>query len=94
MKYEHVDLPINLHEGEPWFLIRGQDAFAAEAVRGYAALLEAARAVAVRVPAGKDTEELRHRAVDLRLAADDVRSLATTIDEWQHDNGDKVKLPD
>lgn len=89
MKYEGVDLEkagLKLHDGEPWFLIRGQDVLAPEAVESYIELLR------------REGETRSAYAADksgtLKRSAEELEGFVEQIRHWQSKNRDKVKLPD
>lgn len=77
-------------EGEPWFLVRAQDAFAPGAVYGYAAELRAAAVGLEQAQACDAPGTVAH----LKKGADEVENLASRIERWQADNPDAVKIPD
>lgn len=81
-----------LREGEPFFVLRGQDALMPAAVDAYASLLESA-AVSIEQTAGDDPD-LEARAAELRRGAADVMAFANRVRAWQVENDKHVKLPD
>ena len=83
MKYD--DKAPKLLEGEPWFLIRGRDIFAVDAIRAYGDLA-AKKSSSV---ASESTE----RSDNLMKHALQVLKIAERIDNWQQDNADKVREP-
>jgi hypothetical protein len=85
-----LSVAAKLKDGEPYFLLRGQDALAASAIDAYANLLEGA---AVTLEKEGDTDALR-RAEELRQGAADVNEFANNLRKWQVDNEHIVKLPD
>ncbi len=86
-KYE--DLP-ELHVGEPFFILRAQDALAPHTLTNYAALL---RAAAAGASANGDPEHAqRSIALELREQAADVEQRAALMLAWQAEN--HVGLPD
>lgn len=93
-KYSNVRIDgIRFHPGEPWFLIRGQDRFAYEAIQAYADCSELASigAEAATYMSALDRHSLTER---LRKTAREVRGFAVAVHLWQSENPDKVKLPD
>lgn len=87
MKYEHVDLEkagLKLHDGEPWFLLRGQDVLAPETIMSYVNILL------------REAETLSAYAADkhLKHSADELVEFVEQMRNWQRKNRDKVKLPD
>lgn len=75
-------------DGEPWFLIRAQDTFAAEATRAYATLLRAAADV---VRATRGSADLVEHLID---GAIEVDNIANRILIWQTNHPRAVKVPD
>ena len=70
-KYAHIDLKaagVNLKDGEPWFLLRGQDVLTPNAMRQYAFRL--------------DREGKEDMAADVRLHADAVQEWQAAHPEW------------
>jgi hypothetical protein len=75
----------NLLPGEPWFLIRGRDVFAVDAIRAYADLA-AKRSSSHHEPATLESTALMQHALQ-------ILKVAEHIDNWQQDNPDKVREP-
>jgi hypothetical protein len=100
-KYGKVETELKkIPEGEPVFLLRGQDVLAPVAIEMYANLLRAAAAGFDRgeeedwgalLPDGRvDGTNENH----LRDMAAQVSSFAAGMIAWQASNPDRVKLPD
>jgi hypothetical protein len=88
-KYDAPD-EINLRPGEPFFLLRAQDALAPFALENYAALV---RAAASGVGFGNPLDVYEEAAVErLRRHSDEVHAIAARMLAWQAEN--RVKLPD
>jgi hypothetical protein len=83
MKYDNR-MP-NLLEGEPWFLIRGRDIFAVDAIRAYVDLA-AKRSSSHHEPTSPESTALMQHALQ-------ILKVAERIDNWQQDNKDKVREP-
>ncbi len=94
-KYGDVS-EIELHIGEPAFVLRAQDALAPYALQAYAALLRAAAAGAKpNMPEGATVEQMRDgysRRDALLDQAQDVEARASLMLRWQSEN--HVRLPD
>jgi hypothetical protein len=59
-KYDHVKIDgIQFKPGEQWFLIRGQDRFAPDAIEAYAGLVEGAMPAAMAADVRQVAEQVR-----------------------------------
>jgi len=85
-KYRGQNPIERLHEGEPYFFIRGQDSLSSEAVATYADLLkrESDKALA------KGQHELSSLMLKQSIA---VMQMASEFVDWQQDHRNLVKLP-
>lgn len=82
MKYDNK-MP-NLLPDEPWFLIRGRDMFAVDAIRAYADLV------------AKESSKFVHsqdQATAIMQHALQCLKIAERFIDWQDSNKDKVRLP-
>lgn len=98
-KYANRNPLMELHEGEPYFFIRGKDALAPAAIEAYAGLLEAAACALLieveKLPATAPTTALVERITSLQQGATDVRAFSAKIATWQAGPGRAfLKLPD
>jgi hypothetical protein len=84
-KYRGKNPLTKLHDGEPYFFVRGQDSLSSEAVQNYAALLkrESDKARAFSDPL----------ADDLLKQSIAVQGMASEFLDWQMDNPSLVKEP-
>jgi len=87
-KYYGLNPLEKVHEGEPWFFLRAQDATAPGALEGYANTLNAISHVARTVNDDPAQARLLH------LMALDCFKAAEAFRIWQQRNPDLVKLPD
>ena len=86
-KYDGIN-PLNrLHEGEPWFFVRGQDKLSVDIVIEYSHLL--------RREANKAAMRNDYDLSDsLTKQAEEVLEFAQDFADWQKENNDLVKYPD
>ncbi len=80
MKYDNKKP--NLLPDEPWFLIRGRDVFAVEAIKAYADLA-----------AKESSSHTGERSDNLMKHALQILKIVERFMDWQDANQDKVREP-
>jgi hypothetical protein len=87
MKYQGKNPLEKLHEGEPYFFIRAQDALSSESVQHYASLLKRESDKAYQ--SGEDA-----KGAELLKQSIGVLRVGSMFQDWQSDHPELVKLPD